>query len=212
MSRRQVIDLKYKKEPKQARSKATVEAIIQASAQVLVEDGYGRLSTNLIAERSGVSVGSIYEYFPGKEAIVAAVATQVVERSLARIQEALNQSETLDFEIAMRNWIRNLYAITQDEHKLIKVLLFQVPYILKVPAVAGIGAELIRIALIGASKTREYHYINPSPESLYLISTMTGSTLLQLAMFPPKGMKVERVLDELTRKVIQWFYELQRPS
>ncbi|MDE0366729.1 MAG: TetR/AcrR family transcriptional regulator [Gammaproteobacteria bacterium] len=60
-----------RKRPRQARAIATVDAILDAAARILTEDGYAAASTNRIAERAGVSIGSLYEYFPGKEAIFA---------------------------------------------------------------------------------------------------------------------------------------------
>ena len=54
-----------KKLPKQRRSKATVEAILEAATQLLLEIGYDKTSTNRIAGRAGASIGSLYEYFPG---------------------------------------------------------------------------------------------------------------------------------------------------
>ncbi|AUM13416.1 TetR/AcrR family transcriptional regulator [Ketobacter alkanivorans] len=209
MTKRQQFDLKEKKSPRQARSKATVGAIIQASAQLLEEEGYAALTTNGVAERAGVSIGSVYEYFPGKEAIVAAVATQLVEVSLQKMQAALLSVEDMDFEPAMRSWIYSLYAVSRDQHRLLKVLLFQVPFIHKVPAVEGLRTELFRLALVGASKTREHLFITPSRESLYLITTMTGSTLLQLAIMPPPGLQVEAIIDELAHKMVQWLHELR---
>lgn len=209
LSKKQVIDLNYKKEPKQARAKVTCRAIIQASAQILEEEGYGGLSTNGIAERAGVSIGSVYEYFPGKEAIVAAVATQLVESMLEKMQAALQHAETLVLEEAMQTWIHSLYAISREEHKLLKVLLFQVPFIYQVPAVAGMRSELFRLALVGASKTREQYLIQLSRESLYLITTMTGATLLQMALMPPPGLDLEAVLDELAQKMVQWLYQVR---
>ena len=62
-----------RKTPKQVRSKATVEAIISAGIRVLLTNGYDKASTYKIAEIAGVSIGSLYEYFPGKEAIYAEV-------------------------------------------------------------------------------------------------------------------------------------------
>lgn len=209
MAKQQLVDLQLKKAPRQARAKATVQAIIQASAQVLAEEGYAALTTNGVAERAGVSIGSVYEYFPGKEAIVAAVATELVEGLLAEMHVALEQAEKLPFEKAMQSWIYNLYQISLDRNELLKALLFQVPFIHQVPAVAGMRNEFFRIALMGASKTREYHLINPSLESLYLITTMTGSTLLQLAMMPPRGLNVNRILDEMTAKMVQWMHEIR---
>jgi AcrR family transcriptional regulator len=63
--------LSPRKLPSQARSRFTVDAILEAAADILVRDGYARLTTNRIAERAGVNVASLYQYFPGKDAIVA---------------------------------------------------------------------------------------------------------------------------------------------
>lgn len=62
-----------RKLPAQARSKATIDALLVAAARILIEMGYDKASTNKIAERAGVGIGSLYEYFPGKEAIFAEV-------------------------------------------------------------------------------------------------------------------------------------------
>ena len=62
-----------RKMPKQARSKATVEAILAGAVRVLLANGFDKASTYKIAETAGVSIGSLYEYFPGKEAIFAEV-------------------------------------------------------------------------------------------------------------------------------------------
>ncbi|MFZ5438947.1 MAG: TetR/AcrR family transcriptional regulator [Myxococcota bacterium] len=57
----------------QARSKAMVEALLDATARILVKDGWDALSTNRVAALAGVSVGSLYQYFPSREALVHAV-------------------------------------------------------------------------------------------------------------------------------------------
>lgn len=62
-----------RKRPRQARSTATVEAIVEAAARILERAGPDALTTNAIAERAGVSVGSVYQYFPAKEAILSAL-------------------------------------------------------------------------------------------------------------------------------------------
>src|SRR5438132_8532685 len=79
----------------QARSKATVDAILEATARILVKEGYDRASTNKIAEAAGCSVGSLYQYFPSKEALVAALIdrhmqqmTEIIEQQAVRLMEA----------------------------------------------------------------------------------------------------------------------------
>jgi len=63
--------LSPKKTPRQERSRATVEALLEATTDILIREGYTKLTTNRIAERAGVNIASLYQYFPGKEAIVA---------------------------------------------------------------------------------------------------------------------------------------------
>jgi len=60
-----------RKTPRQARAIATFEAVLDAAARILVAEGYAAASTNRIAEVAGVSIGSLYEYFPGKDAVFA---------------------------------------------------------------------------------------------------------------------------------------------
>src|SRR5271154_816863 len=63
-----------RKLPTQQRSEATVEAILQAAAQVFARHGYAAGTTNRIAERAGVSIGTLYQYFPNKDALLVALA------------------------------------------------------------------------------------------------------------------------------------------
>lgn len=82
-----------RKSPRQARSKALVMAILDATAQVLVERGYAGSSTNLIASRAGVSIGSVYQYFPNKDSLIAAL----------RERHATDLYDTLDAVLTRRN-------------------------------------------------------------------------------------------------------------
>src|SRR6202050_562944 len=70
MTDRQNAQISSRKRPKQARSTDLVAAILEAAAQVLAKEGAPRFTTAQVAERAGVSVGSIYQYFPNKAAIL----------------------------------------------------------------------------------------------------------------------------------------------
>ncbi|HEY2710476.1 MAG TPA: helix-turn-helix domain-containing protein [Caulobacteraceae bacterium] len=63
-----------RRSPRQARSRATFEAIVEAASQILERDGAGAFNTNAVAERAGVSIGTLYQYFPDKQAILLAAA------------------------------------------------------------------------------------------------------------------------------------------
>ncbi|WP_423602171.1 TetR/AcrR family transcriptional regulator [Sphingomonas sp. MS122] len=77
--------LQPRKAPRQARSAATIDAIHTATIQVLLAEGVGRLTTTRVAERAGVSIGSMYQYYPHKQALLFAI----VERQLQSIMSAM---------------------------------------------------------------------------------------------------------------------------
>ncbi len=62
-----------RKRPLQVRARQTVEAIVEATARILESQGHDRFTTNAVAERAGVSIGTLYQYFPDKEALVGAL-------------------------------------------------------------------------------------------------------------------------------------------
>jgi AcrR family transcriptional regulator len=79
-----------RKKPLQARSRARVAGILEAAGSLLGEVGYDGLSTNLIAERAQVPVGSIYQFFEGKDDIVAALVEQFQDRILRLVSAQLD--------------------------------------------------------------------------------------------------------------------------
>lgn len=80
--------LKPRKSPTQSRARATVDAIFEATTQVLLSDGLARLTTNHVAERAGVSIGTLYQYYPGKEALLYALVEQLLDRVAMQIEDA----------------------------------------------------------------------------------------------------------------------------
>lgn len=80
-----------RRSPQQERARETAEAIVTAAELILVEIGYAHASTNVIARRAGVSVGSLYQYFPNKEAVYRAVVARHRERVHPLISNMLVQ-------------------------------------------------------------------------------------------------------------------------
>ena len=84
-----------RKAPRQARSRATVEAVIEAGARILSDEGWAGFTTNKVAEAAGVSIGSLYQYFPDKDALVDAVRRRHLEDSLAAVRGAFAPGKPL---------------------------------------------------------------------------------------------------------------------
>ncbi len=113
-----------RKQPRQQRSIQMVEAIEQAAAEVFAELGYAGATTNKIAERAGVSVGSLYQYFPDKDSLLAvlwerhhAEIHEVVHKSLARLADP-----SAPLEESLRELLKGLVAVHQADPALTSAL------------------------------------------------------------------------------------------
>jgi AcrR family transcriptional regulator len=80
------LQIEPRKQPVQSRSTATVEALYEASIQILLELGYRKFTTTRVAERAGVSIGSLYQYFPNREALITAVIARHLDHMLTVIE------------------------------------------------------------------------------------------------------------------------------
>lgn len=80
--------LSPRKRPRQARATVTLDAIFEATIQVLVSDGPRRLTTTRVAERAGVSVGTMYQYFPHKQALFYALNERYLDEVAGRVEDA----------------------------------------------------------------------------------------------------------------------------
>lgn len=99
-----------RKTPRQSRSIATVEAVLEAAARILEERGPDGFNTNAIAERAGVGIGSVYQYFPNKHALVAALVRRSTAALHARVEAAGPQALAGDFESGIAALVRAAVA------------------------------------------------------------------------------------------------------
>ena len=118
---------KPRKHASQDRSRATVDALIEATARILVREGFDKASTNRIAETAGVSVGSLYQYFPGKEALVAAVMERHNRELMQVVRAALAEVAALPLEQAAHKLVAAAIEAHRVDPKLHRVLAEQIP-------------------------------------------------------------------------------------
>jgi AcrR family transcriptional regulator len=106
-----------RKKPTQARAGATIAAIVEAAAQVLQRDGEDGLTTAKIADRAGVSIGSVYQYFPNKEAILLALIRKEREAIAADVAARIAAIEPANGEAMVRGVIATLVAAFRPRRK-----------------------------------------------------------------------------------------------
>lgn len=120
--------LRPRKQPRQERSQQTVDAILRAAAQVFSARGYAGTTTNHIAERAGVSIGSLYEYFPSKDALlVALLEAHVAEgaKILGEVWAGLNTAR--DFHEVVRRFARAMFDLHAQDRALHRLLFEEAP-------------------------------------------------------------------------------------
>lgn len=189
--------LRPRKLPKQRRSEATVEAILQAAAQVFERHGYAAGTTNRIAERAGVSIGSLYQYFPNKDAIlVALVRCHLAEGAsalgphIARLRSGAPVETTIAGVVeAMR-----LHAAAPRLHR---VLFEETPLPTSLRAEVEAGESVLVEELATALARRPGGGgRNPRLTAAVVVSAVEGLTH-RLGLRPPQGVDPEAVAGEI---------------
>lgn len=112
-----------RKEPRQARSRATVETIVQAGARILSDEGWAGFTTNRIAELAGVSIGSLYQYFPDKLSLVDAIRHRHLDDSITvmrkiradRLSPAEFAAQLVQAMVAAHSVYPGLHRVLLDE-------------------------------------------------------------------------------------------------
>ncbi len=175
-----------RKAPTQSRGQATVEAIVQATARVLVKEGYEGASTNRIADAAGVSIGSLYQYFPSKEALVAELLDRHMKRMLAVLQST---AAMLPAGVTVREAVLSVVKATFAAHRvnprLHRVLIEQVPRmgeLDKLDAFDEQGLALIEVFL--SARRRELRRPDVRLAARVAMTAVRGVTLSTLIRSP----------------------------
>ena len=198
--------LSPRKTPRQERSRATVEALLEATTDILIRDGYAKLTTNRIADRAGVNIASLYQYFPGKEAIVAELRRRHGAGARAALRRVLAERTAEDFETT----IRTLVSVGVAEHahapRLHRVFTEELPS-LGYRDVAAIDApifEAMRRFLQAADVD-----VRDMDLALWMISTASGAVLHRAAVERPDDLSTGVIAEELITLLCRY---LRRPA
>jgi len=196
-----------RKKPRQDRSVATVDAILDATARVLTTTGYDRASTNRVAMAAGVSVGSLYQYFPSKEALVAALATRHNAKMSALVRAKLAELAAAPMPVAVRAMIDAMFAAHAVDPKLHKVLIEEVPRIgqLENLLAAERETEALVAALLESRKgeLRRAHAETMAFVLVHVVEAVTHASVI--AEHEPA--RARRVADELADMVLRYLVD-----
>ncbi|AUH12236.1 transcriptional regulator [Dickeya solani] len=194
-----------RKTPVQARSRATVDAIIQASAYILNRYGWESLTTNAIAERAGVNISSLYQFFPNKEAII----NELQRRHALEMHNELHETLRLFPEqSSLREALTLIVEMIVDKHRVSpavhKALTEEIP--LTARRVLEDEEELRKCLIDGL---KPFMKNVPDPEfALYIIGTATHAIIHRVTVDRPTLLHTQLLVSEL---VTLFEFYLNRP-
>jgi AcrR family transcriptional regulator len=194
--------LEPRKLPKQSRSEATVRAILEAAAQVFERHGYAAATTNRIAKRAGVSIGSLYQYFPNKDAVLVALVHQHIADSTAVLQPHLQRlgsdarwndvlPDIVDAMVAMHALAPGLHRVLFEETPLPATLRAELQQL---------EDRLVDLTASALAADLDSSSVDPRLRARVVVNTIEGLTH-RLVLRPPPGVTPEAIAREITELV-----------
>lgn len=187
--------------PTQARARATFDAIVDAAERLLGKHGYAAITTNHVADTAGVAIGSLYEYFPDKDAIVAEVARRTTHRILDEIGRAFAASDPTDPEAALATWIHAMFVAVGSRRDTVRVLSREVPFLWDLEEIRALPERMLRLA----RDARLQNDAPPAWEDLeaatFLLTVMVSQAVVASAVDRPPGVTEQSLEATLTRMI-----------
>jgi AcrR family transcriptional regulator len=202
----EVMDIKIdvRRKPKQDRSRATSDFILQAALELISQDGYANLTTNNIAERAGVNIASLYRYFPNKEAVVTTLFETVSSHAATTMKSALTKWIDVDIDEAMPRLVKIFLKIFQDN----EIVLLRLP--LEMPELRSAStAYEINHLIRGVSRMYfEQHCHQLSFKDVETALFFTENNILgnvsHFILNKPEHITTEKFVMELSRSIIAY--------
>lgn len=196
-----------RKHASQERSRVTVDALVEATAHILVREGYDHASTNRIAEKAGVSIGSLYQYFPGKDALVAAVIDRHKQEVTHVVRGTLAEVDALPVKAA----VRRLVTVAIDAHRvdprLHRVLTEQLPRTGRMEQVETFHREAQASFAAYLARHRDEVRTPDVELAAFVCVTSIEAITHGAVLYRPELLKnaaVDRLVDETTKLVVAY--------
>lgn len=191
--------LSPRKAPRQSRSAATVGAILDATARILVERGYVATSTNAVAERAGVSVGSLYQYFPNKDALIAALHARHVDQMKAVMTAALDRAMHIGLAEGLAALIEGAVEAHRVDADLHRVLDQQLGGLDVVDARDSFDAVLEDRVVALLTKHRAGLAVGDLRLAAFMLNHSTHALIHTIVVTRPRGVSLKAATAEIVR-------------
>jgi AcrR family transcriptional regulator len=202
-----------RKQPQQARSQATVNAVLEATVQVLEREGVDAATTTRIAEVAGVSIGTLYQYFSHRDAILDALQDREFERALGLMQSLLSDG---NLERAPRETVtavvKGLAAIYASRPGLHRLLAIEGLRVAKAERVHAFDMRIVGIIRHFLSATRAPIRRKNVEAAAFVAYQSVRATMLASLLERPPGLGEADLVEELADLVLRYLVRMPRES
>jgi AcrR family transcriptional regulator len=187
--------------------------LLDATARVLTKEGYDRASTNRIAAAAGVSVGSLYQYFPNKEALVATLVARHNREMLQLLRDAVEKVASLDLATAMRELVQATVDAHLVDPALHRIFAEQVPRMGQLARIEALQRETFLLVRDYLQEHREEISIRDLDMATSICVTTVEALIHEFVIDRPAARESERdrFIGEVTRLVVGYL-QPERPA
>jgi len=189
--------------PRQRRARQTVEAVLDAVARVLKREGVKAVTTNRIAEVAGVSIGSVYQYFPNKRAIFVALHQRHIEEIDRLVETKLVENASSSLEDLIRAMIEAMIDAHAPDPALYELMLTEVPH--RVEGTRDFAVRLhgaFRLAI--AARAHELRKGRELDKVVFVVTHMVESLSHGAVLRRPPGLTLADAKEEIVRAVLAY--------
>ena len=158
-----------RKSPSQERSKTLVDAVLQATTRILGSMGYDKITTNRVAEAAGVSIGSLYQYFPNKDSIFAALIERHLEEHRKIIAAILEKNADQPTAVVIEKVTPSIVDLFVSKREFMKTLFSQLPRLEKTRDLLYSRNEVIELLAEFLESRKESLSISDIRLSLFIL-------------------------------------------
>ena len=192
-----------RRQPKQLRARHTVEAVLDAVVRILKRQGIGAVTTNRIAEVAGVSIGSVYQYFPDKRAIFIALHRRHIEQIDRLVESKLIENAESSLDTLIRAMVEAMIEAHATDPELYEALFSEVPH-------RAEGTHDFAVRLHGAfrlaisSRMRERKTRRNLDKVVFVVTHMVESLSHGAVLQRPPGLSLKDAKEEAVRAVLAY--------
>jgi AcrR family transcriptional regulator len=192
-----------RRRPKQRRAQQTVEAVLDAVVRILKRSGVEGVTTNRIAEVAGVSIGSVYQYFPDKRAIFLALHDRHAEQIGRLVERALVEHAAASLEDLLRALVETLIDAHAPDPELYELLHAEVPH--RADGARHLAARLhgaLRLAI--SSRATEFRIPRDLETALFVITHMIDALAHAAVLQRPKQVSLAAAKEAAVRATLAY--------